>query len=157
MTVDVPSIASLTREARKEKIALHWFFSAQNTPQLPNPSVVVVVVATSFLAAFAAFCTGVVSQALGGACEEKKGFQALCNISLLTGKYISFVKRKILFMFLVSVCAILLLLSCFGTLPVSFCEFFLPEGLELREDVGRWKVFFFFLLNLFVYGCVSRL
>ncbi len=77
MTVDVPSIASLTREARKEKIALHWFFSAQNTPQLPNPSVVVVVVAT-FLAAV---CTGVVSQALGGACEEKKGFQALSYIS----------------------------------------------------------------------------
>jgi len=77
MTVDVPSIASLTREARKEKIALHWFFSAQNTPQLPNPSVVVVV-ATSFLAAV---CTGVVSQALGGACEEKKGFQALSYIS----------------------------------------------------------------------------
>jgi hypothetical protein len=69
MTVDVTSIA---REAQKEKIALHWFFSAQNTPQLPNPSVV--VVATSFLAAV---CTGVVSQALGGACEAKKGFQAL--------------------------------------------------------------------------------
>jgi hypothetical protein len=64
----------LTREAQKHKIALHSFFSAQNTPQLPNPSVVVVVVATSFLAAV---CTGVVSQALGGACEEKKDFQVL--------------------------------------------------------------------------------
>jgi hypothetical protein len=47
-------------------------------------------------------------------------------------------------MFPVSVCAIrLLLLSCFGTLPVSVFEFFLPEGLELREDVGRWKGFSF--------------
>lgn len=71
--------------------------------------------------------------------RRRRAFK-LCNTSLLTGKYISFVKRKILFMF-----------------PVSVCEFFLPEGLELREDVSRWKMFFFSLSNLFVYGFVSRL
>jgi hypothetical protein len=61
-------------------------------------------------------------------------------------------------MFPVSVCAIrLLLLSCFATVPVSVCGFFLSEALELLEDVGRWKGFFFVLSNLFVYGCVSRL
>ncbi len=62
--------------------------------------------------------------------RRRRAFK-LCNTSLLTGKYISFVNRKILFMF-----------------PASVCESFLPEGLELREDVGRWNMFFVFLVKL---------
>lgn len=127
------------RGAKGENRSPLVFALHKRTPQLPNPSVVVIVVVVAHFVPRCRLLPVLFRKHL----EElvrRRSFK-LCNTSLLTGKYIYlFFQKKDPFY-----------VSCFCLWILSSWR---PGFTGGCRSVERFP---FFLSNLFVHGCVSRL